>query len=86
MFNIGGFFNKIQNVYTRDVSLRTVAQQTIKENIGIDIPIEKITYEDAVLKVDGISQSAKMAIFMKKQKILESLKATEYFSHIKDLR
>ena len=56
MFNIGGFFNKIQNVYTRDVSLRTVAQQTIKENIGIDIPIEKITYEDAVLKVDGISQ------------------------------
>ena len=86
MFNIGGFFGKIQEAYSKDVQLRTAAAKALKECANIDIPLEKIEYKSNVLHVGGISHAAKATLFLKKQKILDALRAEDLFARIKDVK
>lgn len=86
MFNIGGFFSKIQGVYDKNVAIRSVAAQILKETAGIDALPEKISYESNILRIEGISHAAKSVIFMKKEKVLAALRVNEHFLRIRDIK
>lgn len=86
MFNIKGLLGKIQTVYTADIQMRTTGARIFKESIGMDIPADKIEYKSNILYVHGVSQAAKATIFLKKQIILDALRAQDYFVRIKDVR
>ncbi|MCX6706155.1 MAG: DNA polymerase III subunit beta [Candidatus Woesebacteria bacterium] len=65
---------EVQNSFTKEVVLRTTIKEAIKKHVGIDIPIENISPKNGIVTLKNISQSARSAIFIKKQKILGELK------------
>ena len=54
--------------------MRTTIKEMIKKHVGIDVPIENIAPKNGIVTLKNISQSARTAIFIKKEKILEELK------------
>lgn len=73
MFNIGQFFKKIQNRHTQELFIRSVIQESISQSAGVKIPLEDITLSSGVITLKNISSGLKSVIFIKKQKILDSI-------------
>jgi len=73
MFNISKFFSRINSSFGKEIILRTAICSAIKKHTGIDIQIGDLTIKSGIVNVNGVSQSARSAIFIKKQAILKEL-------------
>lgn len=85
MFEISNFFKKIQNSFSKEVVFRTEIKKTIKEYVGIDIDIENISCKNGIINLKNINQTALSAVFIKKTKILETLRQFYKREYIKDI-
>ena len=83
MFNISQFLEKFKRFETSEIGTRETIAQALKEIVGINVPLESITYKNAVitLSVEGMVRSE---LYIKKQKILEMLQKS--MVHLKDIR
>lgn len=86
MFGIGQFFSKIQNSFAKEVLIRTVMKDAIKKYVGLEIPIENISVKSGTITLDNVSQSARSAIFIKKQAIIKEIMAAQNIKNITDIR
>lgn len=85
MFNLSGFFNKIQNVFVKEFFLREKIRKIIKDKTKIDIKIENIINKDGLIILKKLNQGAKSTIFVKKLAILESFAKEEITKKIKNI-
>ncbi len=85
MFGLSGFFNNIQNSFTKEVVLRTTIKDSIKKFTNIDIKIENIVYKNELVNLKKVNSAELSVIYIKKQKILEDLKE-QTKTIIKDIR
>ena len=85
MFGISGFFNNIQNAFTKEVVLRTAIKEAIKKFTGAEIPIQNIVCKDGVVNLKNTNSALLSVIFIKKNKIIEELK-TNQNKNIVDIR
>ena len=86
MIGLSGFFKNIQNAFTKEVVLKTTIKEAIKKCSGIDIPIEHISCKGSTVNLKNVNQAVVSQIYIKKQKILEELKATQTIKVITDIR
>lgn len=86
MLNIGQFFKKIQNKYTKELFLREIIQQSIQKQTGIRIPSEAISIKNNTVVVTGISQAARSHLFIKKQNILQEITTQQQIRVITDIK
>lgn len=86
MIGLSGFFKNIQNAFTKEVVLRTTIKEAIKKCSGIDIPIENILCKGSTVNLKNVNQAVISQIYIKKQKILEELKASQTIKIITDIR
>ena len=76
MFNINQLLEKVRGLRNSDIGLRLAIQAAIKSCIGVEIPAESIQVKSSKVSFKNISSAVKSEIFMKKEKILESIKLT----------
>ena len=74
MLGISGFFKNIQNVFAKEVFLRTAIGEIIKKQTGFDLKIEDITCKSGTIKIKTTNSSALSAIYIKKNRILEEIR------------
>jgi CMP-N-acetylneuraminic acid synthetase len=86
MFNIGQFFKRIQNKHTQELFVRSLIQESIQQSVGVKIPLEDITLSSGVITLHNISSGLKSVVFVKKQKILESINATQSIQAVHAIR
>lgn len=86
MKNISEFFKRIGGIQAKEISLRASIQTAIKEFVAIDIPIAFITLKAGVVTLKGISHSARSAIFIHKQKIIDRANKEQTDQKIADIR
>jgi hypothetical protein len=75
MLTIGNFFDKFRNVALKEVVFRETISEIVKKNTGSGIDIKDITYSNKIIRLKT-SPAMKNQIFIKKEKILEDIKAT----------
>ncbi len=85
MLGLSGFFKNIQNAFTKEVVLRTAIQKTIKNQVGLEIPLENIVCKNGIVSLKNVNSSALSAIFIKKEKIIKEIKEKEQVSVV-DIR
>ena len=85
MLGLSGFFKNIQNAFTKEVVLRTAIQKTIKNQVGLEIPLENIVCKNGIVSLKNVNSSALSAIFIKKEKIIKEIKENEQVSVV-DIR
>ncbi len=85
-FNIGEFLKKIQNSRSKELVFHAAVQEAIKKFVSIEVPQEAIKFRSGVITIQGISQSAKSAIFIKKEAILEEVNKNQQIYTVKDFR
>lgn len=66
--------------------MRNVIVQVIKNHIGLDVPIESITLKNNEIVLKNLSQSARSAIFVRKQLILKAIEESDVMRKFKDIR
>ena len=86
MFNIGQFFKKIQNRHTQELFIRSVIQDSITQNTGAKIPLEDITLSSGVITLKNISSGLKSVVFIKKQKILNTINTNQTIQTVVGIR
>ncbi|HTK32988.1 MAG TPA: hypothetical protein VL335_00365 [Candidatus Paceibacterota bacterium] len=86
MKNIGDFFKKIGGIQAKEIALRASIQASVKEFVDIDIPLGSIVCKTGTVSLKGISHSARSAIFIHKQKIIDCANKTQTDQKIIDIR
>ncbi len=86
MFNIGQFFKNIQNRHIKELFIRSIIQASITQGTGVSIPIEDITISSGVIILKNISSGLRSVIFIKKQKILDSVNKNQTIHVVTNIR
>jgi hypothetical protein len=86
MFNIAGFFKRIQNTHTKELFIRSIIGAAIKKYTSNEVPIESITFNSSTVILKNVSQSLKSAIFVKKQSILKEINSEQTIRIVSDIR
>lgn len=86
MLGLSGFFKNIQNAFTKEIILRTEIKDVIKKQANIDTQIENISCKNGVITLKNLNSSALSTIFIKKTKILTSLKQDYKRDYLIDIR
>ena len=73
MFNISQLLNRIRSIQSKGMVGIILVHDSILKNVGIDIPLGDISIKSSVVSIKNISQSAKSAIYIKKQAILKDI-------------
>lgn len=86
MLSIDGFFKRIGGFYAREAAFRAAIQSALKESIGLEVPVDSISFRSGVVELKNISQAARSAIFTKKAPIIERMNAAQSVHNISDVR
>lgn len=86
MLKISEFFKKIRNKHTKGLFLRSIIQSTIKKHTNVDLPTESILLKSNSILLNGISQTARSQIFIKKQAIIQDINLSQDTQKIDDVR
>ncbi|MDD5165465.1 MAG: hypothetical protein PHG25_02935 [Candidatus Pacebacteria bacterium] len=86
MKNISEFFKRIGGIQAKEIALRASIQSAIKEFVDIDIPLGSITIKSGLVSIKGISHSARSAIFIQKQKIIDTANKIQVEQKVIDIR
>lgn len=86
MLNIGQFFKKIQNKHTKELFIRSVVKDVIQKYVGVEVPVESISFKSDTVVLQGVSQTAKSQIFIKKQAIVQEVNSKQNIRRIVDVR
>ncbi|OHA17242.1 MAG: hypothetical protein A3C79_02890 [Candidatus Taylorbacteria bacterium RIFCSPHIGHO2_02_FULL_45_28] len=86
MLNISQFFKKIKGKYSKQIFIRSIVSETIQKHIGIVIPVDTISFSGRNVVINGISQTARSQIFIKKQTILQEINLKQNNEIISDIR
>ena len=85
-FNISQLLNKIRNVQAKRALQVNIVCDSIMKNIGIDISISNISIKSTIVTLKNISQSAKSAVYIKKQAILDDINKGQESVIARDIR
>jgi hypothetical protein len=86
MISISEFFKRIGGVQAKEIAFRVGVQTAIKESVGVDIPIESISFKSGAASLKNVSQAACSAIFIKKAAIIERANTLQSIHKITDIR
>jgi hypothetical protein len=86
MFSIAKFFERIQNVQSKEVFVRSTIQQTINSLIKVEIPLESITFKSTTIELKNVPQSLRSVIFIKKNAILKAINEAQAIRQVTDIR
>ena len=83
MENISSFLQRFKKLLSSHGAVRQIVAEAIKQEVGIDIPTEKITIQSGVVSIQA-STVVKSQVFIKKNAILGRVRALG--SSISDIR
>lgn len=86
MFSIGDFFKRIQSVQSKEIYIRSVVQDVIKKHVGVEIPINDISFKSDVVNLKNISSAAKSALFIKRNAVIKEINEVQQVREVKDVR
>lgn len=86
MIGLGDFFKRVQNSFSKEIFLRTAIIDSIKLLTGIEISVDGITIKGNVVVLKNLNQTAKSAIFIKKQAIIREIESKQNIKKIVDIR
>jgi len=86
MLSIGKFFERIQNVRMKGYILRKVVQESMKNHVGLEVPMEAISIHSSAVILKNVSQSLRSAIFIKKGSVLKEINEKQTVREITDIR
>ena len=82
---ISELLGRIRNIQARESLVRLAVQQTLKKQLSIEIPLERISCKDVAVTLKGIDQSARSAIFIKKEAILKEINELQSVRIIREI-
>ena len=71
MLKISQLFERLRNVYTKEINKKLIVQKIIKNKANIDIAIDDISIKSSEIIIRNISQAAKNEVFIKQILILK---------------
>ena len=86
MKRISEFFERIRNIHAREALVRIAAQQALKTQLLIEVGLESISCKGDAIALKGIDQSARSALFIKKESILKEINEAQTVRIIRDIR
>ncbi len=86
MLSIKSFFEKIQNVRTKELFVRSTISDVIKKLTSIEISPENISFSSSTLHLKGINQSARSVIFIKKTNLIKEINDAQSAKVVTDIR
>jgi hypothetical protein len=86
MLSISEFFKRVGGIQAREIAFRAAVQAAVKETVGIDVPIEKISFKSGTVVLKNISSSAKSDAFIKKETILDRVNALQSIHVVIDIQ
>ena len=86
MLKISEFFKRIQGRQSKEFFIRSTVQTVLQKNIGINIPVESISFNSDTVILNNIPQAARSTIFIKKQAIIAEINSQQQFRKISDIR
>jgi hypothetical protein len=86
MIGLGGFFKKVQSSFSKEISLRMTVSGVIRTHVGVEIPIESISYKNKAIILRDVNQAVRSAIFIKKQAILKEIAEKQDVWRAEDIR
>ena len=86
MLSIGKFFERIQNVRTKELFIRSVIRDAIKKHVSVEIPVESIALKSSDITLKNINSSLRSAIFIKKQTLIAEINAAQAIRSFTDIR
>lgn len=85
MLGIGEFFKKIQNVRMREMLIRSTAQEVIKNQTSVEVPIDAISFKSGTMLLN-VNQTARSVIYIKRQGIMEEINSKQKVRTVTDIR
>ena len=85
MKSISEFFGRFRNIQVRELLVRLAVQQALKGWLALEVPLEAISCKGATVTLKGIDQSARSALFIKKETILKEINGLQSVRTIIDI-
>lgn len=86
MFNIKDFLVRIKGLQAKEHLIKSSIQEAVKKNIDLDVSSEAICISGSTVILNKISQSARSALFIKKDIILEDINERQQARLISDIK
>ena len=86
MKRISEFLARFRNIQARESLIRLAIQQALKSRLVLEVPLESISCKGATITLKGVDQTARSAIFIKKEAILKEINGLQSIRIIKDIR
>jgi len=86
MKSISEFFGRFRNIQVRESLVRLAVQQALKGWLALEVPLEAISCKGATVTLKGVDQSARSALFIKKEAVLKEINAAQSVRIIRDIR
>ena len=85
MQSLGGFFEKFNNKFVREVKNLVFITESIQKHTGIVVDAKNFTVSQGILRIKA-SAVQKNEIFIKKTRILKDLEGKLYALKIRDIQ
>ncbi len=76
MFNISQFLERLKKISGSSINTRTEVSRILKEQIGLNVPIEAIELKPPKIYIKNISQAARSEIYIRKEIIIKEINKT----------
>lgn len=86
MLNISEFFKRVQGKHAKEIVIRSVIRDAVKNHARFDIPIESISFNSNIAVLEGITAMARSQLYIKKQAILSEINSQQQIRLISDIR
>lgn len=86
MFDISNFFKKFHGAFAKEVLIRSTIREAILKYTGAEVPLTAIAFKSETVILEGVSQSLKSAIYIKKQAILKEIALKQNMRAVTDIR
>lgn len=86
MIGISELFKRIQGIHAREIQTRTAVQNAIKKAVGVDIPLEAVSFSGETVIVKNQSSSLRSAIYIKKAAIIDEINKNQAVKKVADIR
>ena len=85
MKRISELLGRMIGIQARESLVLIAVQQALKSRLSLEVPLEAISCKGATVTLKGIDQSARSALFIKKETILKEINGLQSVRTIIDI-
>jgi hypothetical protein len=86
MKRISELLGRIIGIQSSEALVLIAVQQALKKQFALEVPLGSISRKGSSITLKGIDQSARSALFIKKESVLKEINITQSVRIIRDIR